>query len=263
MFFVNIILFHFNFIPLKEDYMKKEIYSWLSPNIKKEMKIGVYGYYGYALLMFPTADSDYSEYEKFGLIDSISNFINSGTLKSYVVNSLNMNCWLNKHMHPAEKGVRHQQYNAYIEDEVIPFIRKDSNSDVPIIACGISLGALLAANAFFRRPDLFAGLITLSGVYDLKPFSDGYYDDNCYFNSPVDYLPNLNDENTLNQMRNKSIIIACGKGNFEEPNESINLSNILNSKGINHWIDLWGHDMHHDWPTWHKMLPYFLQNINV
>ena len=30
----------------------------------------------------------------------------------------------------------------------------------------------------------------LSGVYDIKNFMDGMYDDNTYFNNPVDYLSN-------------------------------------------------------------------------
>ncbi len=243
--------------------MKKEIHTWLSPSLNKEMKTAVYGYYGYALLMFPTSDSDCYEYERFGIIDSINNFISSGTLKAYSVDSLNMDCWLNTNLKPVEKAMRNMQYDEFIETEVISFIRKDCGGNVPVIACGISMGAMLAANAFFRRPDLFTGLIALSGIYDLKPYTNGYYDDNCYFNSPIDYLPNLNDENILSEMRYKNIIIASGKGDFEEPGESIALSNILKSKNINHWLDLWGHDMKHDWPTWHKMLPYFLQSINV
>jgi esterase/lipase superfamily enzyme len=133
---------------------------------------------------------------------------------------------------------------------------------VPIITTGASLGAFHAANSFFRRPDIFSGTIAMSGSYDLKSYTKGYYDDNVYFNSPVDYLPNWNDEYMLNHARKGKIIIATGQGSYEDPQASINLSNILNSKGIRHWLDLWGYDMPHDWPTWRKMLPYFLNHIN-
>jgi esterase/lipase superfamily enzyme len=102
----------------------------------------------------------------------------------------------------------------------------------------------------------------MSGSYDLKTYTNGYYDDNCYFNSPVDYLPQWNDEKILNILRNKSIIIACGQGPYEDPEASRRLSQILGSKGIEHWLDLWGFDMRHDWPTWRQMLPYFLGNMN-
>ncbi|MCH7515889.1 MAG: esterase family protein [Bacteroidetes bacterium] len=242
--------------------MRREIHKWWSPNLNKEMEIVVYGHYGYALLMFPTAAADYLEYERFQLIDSIAPFINDGKLKAFSVNSINSESWLNSNMHPSHKAIRHQQYNQYITEEVTPFIRQLGSSSIPIITTGASLGALHAANLFLRNPYIFAGTVAMSGNYDLKTYTNGYYDDNCYFNSPVDYLPRWNDENILNMLRHKSIIIASGQGSYEDPDASRKLSDILNAKGIQHWLDLWGHDVPHDWPTWRDMLPYFLGSIN-
>ncbi len=242
--------------------MRREIHKWWSPNLNKEMEIVVYGHYGYALLMFPTAAADYLEYERFQLIDSIAPFINDGKLKAFSVNSINSESWLNSNMHPSHKAIRHQQYNQYITEEVTPFIRQLGSSSVPIVTTGASLGALHAVNLFLRNAYIFAGTIAMSGNYDLKSYTNGYYDDNCYFNSPVDYLPRWNDENILNMLRHKSIIIASGQGSYEDPDASRKLSDILNAKGIQHWLDLWGHDVPHDWPTWRDMLPYFLGSIN-
>ena len=242
--------------------MHREIHKWWSPNLNKDMEIAVYGHYGYALLMFPTAAADFLEYERFQLIDCIASFINDGKLKAFSINSINNESWLNRNMHPSHKAIRHQQYNQYVTEEVVPFIKRHCSETVLIITTGSSLGALHAINSFFRRPDLFAGTIAMSGNYNLKYYTNGYYDDNCYFNSPVDYLPNCNDENILNQLRHKSIIIASGQGAYEDPDSSRRLSDILNAKGISHWLDLWGHDITHDWPTWRKMLPYFLGKIN-
>ena len=242
--------------------MRREIHKWWSPNLNKEMEIVVYGHYGYALLMFPTAAADYLEYERFQLIDSIAPFINDGKLKAFSVNSINSESWLNRDMHPSHKAIRHQQYNQYITEEVAPFIRQHCSSSAPIVTTGASLGALHAANLFLRNPYMFAGTIAMSGNYDLKTYTNGYYDDNCYFNSPIDYLPRWNDENILNLLRHKSIIIASGQGSYEDPDASRKLSEILNTKGIQHWLDLWGYDTPHDWPTWRDMLPYFLGSIN-
>jgi esterase/lipase superfamily enzyme len=224
------------------------------------MEVAAYGHYGFALLMFPTAAADYLEYERFHLIDAISGAINSGKCKAFSINSINSESWLNEHMHPADKALRHQQFNQYVIEEVVPFIHTHCKGLVPIVTTGASLGALHAANLLFRRPDIFAGTIAMSGNYDLKAYTGGYYDDNCYFNSPVDYLPNLSDENLLNRMRDhKKILIASGQGNYENPDASSYFSSILHDKGIPHELDLWGHDMPHDWPTWRKMLPYFLE----
>lgn len=242
--------------------MQREIQSWRSPNLNKQMEIAIYGHYGYALLMFPTAAADFLEYERFQLIDAIAPFINDGKLKAFSINSINNESWLNRNMHPSHKAIRHQQYNQYVTEEVVPFIKAQCSPDVPIVTTGASLGALHAVNSFLRRTDLFTGTIAMSGSYDLKTYTNGYYDDNCYFNSPVDYLPQWNDENILNTLRRKSIIIASGQGPYEDPDASRRLSQILRSKGVQNWLDLWGFDMRHDWPTWRQMLPYFLGQIH-
>lgn len=242
--------------------MKREIHKWYSPSLQKEMEIVVYGHYGTPLLMFPTAGADFLEYERFQMIDSIAWFINEGKFKVFSINSINNESWLNNSIYPPHKSLRHGQYNQYLIEEVVPFIFNNCKGRVPIITTGASLGAYHAANSFFRLPSVFRGTIAMSGVYDLKAYSKGYYDDHVYYNSPVDFLPNVYDENYLNQMRNnKGIIIASGQGDYEDPSASIHLSNILNSKGIKHWLDLWGYDMKHDWPTWRDMLPYFLSKF--
>ncbi|MDP3830322.1 MAG: alpha/beta hydrolase-fold protein [Ignavibacteriaceae bacterium] len=239
--------------------MRREIHRWWSPNLNKEMDLVVYGHYGFGLLMFPTAAADFLEYERFYLVYTLAHMVEAGKFKAYSINSINSESWLNNNMHPADKAIRHQQYNKYIIEEVVPFIYNDCNGDVPIITAGASLGAFHAANSFFRRPDIFSGTVALSGSYNLKDYTKGYYDDNVYFNSPVDYLPHWHDDFMLNQMRsNKKIIIASGQGDFEDPDASRLLSSILSSKGINHELDIWGYDMPHDWPTWRKMLPHFL-----
>lgn len=240
--------------------MNREIHTWWSPNLQRDMEIAVYGNYGFALLMFPTAAADFLEYERFHLVDSIRPVIEQGKVKAFSINSINSESWLNDEMHPRDKAVRHQQYNKYIAEEVVPFIHIHCQGTVPIITTGASLGALHAANTLFRRPDLFDGTIAMSGVYDLKTYSKGYFDEDCYFNSPVDYLPNLHDDGILSQLRQKEHIhFLSGRGPYESPVATLRIANILQQKNIPHTADLWGYDMGHDWPTWRAMLPHYLQ----
>ena len=241
--------------------MRREISKWFSPILNKEMEIVAYGHQGFALLLLPTAAADFLEYERFHLIETLAPFIETGKIKVYSINSINSESWLNDEMPGFAKAQRQVQFNDYVNYEVVPWIENDCNGKVDIYLSGASLGALHSANLFFRRPDLFAGFISMSGSYDLKDYTKGYWDDNVYFNSPLDYLPKLEDENLLNQMRfNKKLIIATGQGNYEKPESSKALSAVLDSKNIPHELDLWGFDMPHDWPTWRKMLPFFIES---
>lgn len=242
--------------------MHREIHKWFSPALYRDMELVVYGNYGWVLLMFPTAGADYLEYERFQLIDSIAPFINEGKIKVISVNTVNNESILNKTNEAGHRSIRHGQFNHYILSEVVPFIHSHCNGLVPIVTCGASVGAYHAANMYFKFPNIFSGMIAMSGVYDIKYYVRDYYDEHCYYNSPVEFLPGLNDEQTLNDMRDGKIVIASGQGAYEDPGSSIHLSNILKSKKVPHWLDLWGHDMTHDWPTWRNMLPYFVKNIN-
>lgn len=225
------------------------------------MEIAVYGHYGFALLLLPTAGADYLEYERFQMIDALSHLINSGKVKVFSINSINSESWLNKEMNPRHKSIRHNQFNEYVFQEVLPFIEGKTSHDTPIYVTGASLGALHSANLFFKRPDLINGVIAMSGDYDLQTYTDGYYDEDVYFNSPIAYMSNMNDDYYLPMLQNgRHIHIVAGSGNYERPEASRKLSGILHSKGIPHELDIWGPDMPHDWPTWRAMLPYYLES---
>jgi len=223
------------------------------------MEIVTYGDYGFPLLLFPTAAADFLEYERFQLIDAIQDLIEAGRVKVFSINSINRDSWLNKQVHPHDKGIRQAQYNQYISREVVPFIWNSCRGRVGIITAGASLGAFHCANQLFRRPDLFEGMIAMSGSYDIRGYYDGdYYDDNVYYNNPVDYLPNLGGHDLWLLQQKRHIHIVTGQGDYENPDASRRLAGILYNKGITYELDLWGYDMPHDWPTWRAMLRYYL-----
>lgn len=244
--------------------MRRDITSWYSGRTFQEMPIVAYGHYGPPVLMVPTAAADFLEYERFNLIDSVKWWLDNGRAKMYSINSVNRMALLNNNASPYEKVEWLNRYDGYVTEEVLPLIRQDCWShDVKPIVAGISMGAYVAANLFFRHPDLFGGVIAMSGSYDIRSYLDGYYSESVYFNNPVDYLPNLNDGYHLPILKHggKSIIIFTGQGAYEAPDRSRNLSNILNSKGIPHWLDVWGHDVNHDWPWWRKAMPHYFGRL--
>lgn len=240
--------------------MKREITSWYSPALQAEMPLAVYGHYGFSILLIPTAAADYLEYERFQMMEALAPVLDSGKCKIFSINSINRESWLNNDMNPAHKAIRHNQFNDYVCNEVIPFIQNHSGKDIPIITCGASFGALHAMNLFLKYPHLIQGAISMSGVYNLAEYTKGYWDDQVYFNSPEHYLPNIQDEEYLNQIKaSHHIHIYTGSGDYEDPNASRRFSQMLWDKGIWHDLGIWGHDVTHDWPTWRKMLPFILQ----
>jgi len=238
--------------------MHREIHQWFSPALQKEMPIAVYGHYGFAVLMIPTAAADYLEYERFELIEQLRPFIDQGKIKVYSINSINMESWMNKQMEGAHKAIRHNQFNQYVVEEVIPFIHNTSSNETPIITAGASFGALHSMNLFLKYPDRIKGVIAMSGVYDLTEYTNSYYDEQVYFNSPVHYIPNLTDHSILEKIRSGNILLATGSGNYEDPEANRRFSDVLHTKSIPHHMEIWGNDIHHDWPTWKKMLPHFI-----
>lgn len=225
------------------------------------MPVAVYGDYGFALLLIPTAAADYLEYERFGLIDAIAPYVQAGKVKVFSINSINNESWMNKPMWGEHKSHRHNQFNEYVVKEVIPFIKAQTSPETPVITCGASFGALHSMNLFLKHPDVIHGVIAMSGVYNLHEYTDGYHDEQVYFNSPMDYLPGLTDPWYLDHIRKSSHIhIVCGSGSYEDPQASRDLAAVLYSKGITYELDVWGTDMTHDWPTWRAMLPYYLES---
>jgi len=99
----------------------------------------------------------------------------------------------------------------------------------------------------------------MSGVYDLTEYTKGFWDEQVYLNSPMHYVPNFTDENILADIRKSHHIhILTGSGSYEDPDASRKFAGLLDNKGINYELDVWGEDMKHDWPTWRAMLPHYL-----
>ena len=72
---------------------------------------------------------------------------------------------------------------------------------------GAALGALHAADLFFRFPALFDGLLALSGIYTASYGFGDYMDEVVYRNSPVDYLAGMSP-GSIPSLRNTAVTAA-------------------------------------------------------
>ena len=243
--------------------MRTEHEAWHSPVTGQRMEIKAYGWAGKPVLVFPTSGGSFHEYEDFGMIGAIEPFIDEGRVCVFAVDSLDGQSWLNGSARPEEKVGRHEAYERYIVGEVMPFIEERLGEGVKALATGCSLGAYHAANFFFRHPALFDAVIGLSGLYSLRFSLGDNLEGGAYFHSPLDYLPGLEDPWFLDRYRQGRLVFCVGQGAWEEDSirETLAMKGILESKGIPAWVDLWGHDVCHDWPWWQKQMPYFLGKL--
>ncbi len=246
-----------------DERVPRRIDGWQSPALDLPMPIVTYGDRGRPLLLFPTAAADFLENERFFLVKAIEPAILAGQVRVFSIDSINKHAWMDREVPVAEQGRRQALYARYIEDEVVPYIRHAcGDPGVRIATTGASFGAFHAANSLCRRPDLFDGLIAMSGFYDLAPdYLKGYSDSNCYFNNPAWYLRELAGEPLHRLQTACRIVIVSGRGAYESPQSSQAFADVLALRGIPHLLEFWGHDVNHDWPWWRRMLPHYLPQI--
>ncbi|MDQ5768052.1 esterase family protein [Thiothrix subterranea] len=242
--------------------MQREYHRWHSPRMGRTMELLVFGHAGAKVLVFPTRDGRFDEYEKLRIVQQLAHKINAGQLQLFCVDSVDHDALYCFWKQPAERIRRHMQFEDYILHKVLPFMQH-KNQHPCTIAHGCSLGAFHAANIAFRHPHLFQKLSAFSGRYDLtmqtESFSDlfnGYYDDNIYFHTPTHFLPNLQCEGRLQHLRQMDIVLVIGK---EDPFLGNNhyLSQILHGKGIRHQLHEW-HERAHRGYYWRRMAPLYV-----
>jgi esterase/lipase superfamily enzyme len=235
--------------------MHIEHHRWHSPRLGWDMGVAVFGHWGPPMLAFPTSHGDEWELRRQGLLDAIADFVEAGHVKVFCVGSNNHDSFLNKGAHPFHRSWRQRMFDEYIRDEVVPFVHTHCQSPgVPVTTFGASLGAYHAANTLFRYPHLVKRCYCFSGVYDLRRFMDGLYDDNFYFHNPVDYMANMTDSWYLHQLASCEIRLVTGSGPFEDRRYTDAFSSVLARTGIRHHVDDWGLEGGHDWPYWKRMI---------
>ena len=234
--------------------MREEYFKWFSPNLGMDIEMLVHGHRGYPVIIFPSTMGRYFESKDFGLIESARWFIDRGFMQIFAIDSIDKHSWYNKQVHPAQKVQNHIWYDKMVLEEIVPKIRWNTESGKVAVA-GASFGGFHAANFAFRHPEVVSHLFSMSGAFDIKSFMNGHYDNNVYFNNPIDYLPGLNHPDLwkMNIVLGTSEWDICLAANQH-------LSGILSQKGVNHWLDLRGWQ-EHDWPLWKEMFPHYLSLI--
>lgn len=226
------------------------------------MEILVFGHAGAKVLVFPTREGRFYDYENWGLVDALRDRIDSGGLRLFCVDGVDSESLYCRCVSPQARVERHRQYEWYILHEAIPFML--SGNGVPhLIVHGCSIGAFHAMNLALRHPSLFCKVVALSGRYDLTrpvgPFEDlfsGHYDQEVYFMTPNHFLPNLDAACFLDPIRRMDITLAVGEHDpFHASNRA--LSQALDDKLVPHRLAIWPGEAHRA-RYWRQMVGHYL-----
>ena len=229
-------------IPMEREYSRDYSHA-----LGRDMELLRFGSSTKTLLVFPTSQGRFYQWEDFGLVAALARWIDSGEFQLVCVDSVDGESWYAKDRPPAERVARHLQYELYLLEEVIARLPERP------VAVGASFGALHSVLLAARHPTRVSGFIAMSGAYDTARWLDGYNDDSTYFTNLAAFLPGLSDLAYLDPLRAMHPkVIATGA---EDPNvkESVEVARLLREKGIDVWLDIWA-GWAHDWPFWSDMM---------
>jgi esterase/lipase superfamily enzyme len=242
--------------------MLAEHHGWFSPRLGRGMGLEVWGHFGPPVLVFPASGGGEGELATHGGIDALAPLLEAGRLKLFCADSVEGESWCNTFVSPRERSFMQAMYDAYLVLELAPFIQAHCRTPgIPITTLGASFGAYHALNSLLKHPQLFGRCLALSGAYDMSGFMDGEYDENLYFNNPVDYITGLSDPWYLERLADCEIRLVTGQGPGEDPAPTYQMSHLLASRGIRHQLDDWGAEGGHDWPFWTRQMAEYLGRL--
>jgi len=219
-----------------------------------------YGHYGRPVIVFPDEGGGAGLFENHGMIDAVADLLEAGRVKLYCVDSADAWTWSDRSVPIEERARRHDEYEVWIRTTVVGWAADDSGGASEFLTLGCSLGAYHAVNIALKHAHVFPVAIGLSGNYDPTSWHAwGEQGSATYFNNPMAYVANL-DGGHLDWLRERlSVLLVVGQGAFEvSPTGALPgtyaMANLLASKGIRHELDVWGHDVPHDWSSWQRQL---------
>ncbi len=223
-----------------------------------------YGHYGRPVVAFPSENGQASDWEDRGMINALAELIDGGRIKLYCVPSFDSESWTRGDLPLEERAQRHGHYEWWILSRLVPFVQADSSTH-DVIGTGCSFGAYHAANFCLKRADVFPVAIGMSGVYDVSVQGGGERGDAVYFSNPMDYVAHLNGDHLDWLRQQASLLLVCGQGQWEDTTGALDstkrFAGLLADKGIRHELDLWGHDVPHDWPSWRRQIAHHLSRL--
>jgi esterase/lipase superfamily enzyme len=239
----------------------KAVERWHSERLEQPITLARWGSTGTPVLVFPTAGGDAEEVERHHLVRACSELLAARRVKVYSCDSVAGRAALTGTGSAEYRMWLLNQFHECVYREIVPAIHADCGGQaLPVIASGASIGAFNALAVLCRYPDAFSHAICMSGTYGLDRFYEHRSSEHLYLSSPLHFLPNLEGPQ-LDKLRKRFVVLASGEGAWEDVDESWRAAEVLGAKGIPNRVDPWGPDFEHEWPTWWRMFPQYLDEL--
>ena len=246
--------------------MQIEYHRFYSSCLGRDMEIKSYGHAGKPVLAIPCQNGRFFEWEGFQMHETLALWIDGGRIRLFTVDTVDSETVSDVGGDARRRIERYEGWIHYLVDELVPFIHHLCQSGEKLLVTGFSMGAYHAANLFYRFPQVFDSLISLSGIYDTGDMYGGYMDDLVYLNDPCASIGGMANDHPYIGMYNQGKAVICvGQGPWEGPllEGTRRFDSVLKSKGVDTWVDYWGYDSAHDWPWWRKQITYFLGKMEL
>lgn len=234
------------------------------PGLPRAGTVIRYGHWGRPVVVFPSEAGRAWDYENNGMVDALRPLLDEGRIKLYCVDSFDEISWSDRWISGEERARRHGAYASWVTDQVVPFIGRDTPGAGDAVVTGCSLGAYHALQLGLTRADLFPVVIGLSGNYDPSTWRAwGERGEAAYYTNPSDYVPGLHGDH-LDWLRSRlKVVLVVGQGAWEtHPTGSLpqtrRMAGLLQERGLDAELDLWGHDSSHDWEWWQRQIAHHL-----
>ena len=240
--------------------MDKKNIVCTSSILGEDMHVIAYGKKGLPVVVFPTQGQAPESLEEVGVIDELSDYLDSGTIQLFCTETVDNETWGGTG-DPAERAKRQETYYHYVVDEFVPLVAKMSKSTARPLALGFDAGATQASIVALRRPDLFQGCVCLSGCYDARRYFGDWMDATLYDNTPCAFLSQMPVDHPYVAVYNQRQLLFC-TGQEASEADSLRSTHEMGEQlarlGVDVWCDYWGADVTHTWFWWKKQLRYFL-----
>ncbi|MGO5211359.1 alpha/beta hydrolase-fold protein [Parafannyhessea sp. LCP21S3_E6] len=232
-----------------------------SNDLSRAIEVEVYGDAGQPVIVLPEGDSSFASWSEGGMIDALAPLVDSGMMRLVCTDSVDLMGWYSRYAVPEYRLSNIKNFFKFVEKDLLPFVASTCGDDRPPVLAGAGMGALNACVLMLSRPQLFGGLLALSGTYDARRFVVGELPEGWEDVSPVDMVPALPQRGkAVRLLSGLPLAFVCGQDASEDGIDTQRaLEQAFEDRGIDATFEYWGYDVRHDWEWWRKeaaeMLP--------